>query len=389
MYDVAVIGAGPIGSRLAYRLAGMGCRVIVLEEKAGLAGPVCCSGIISEECVNHFGVDRSVIIREANSARVFSPSGKILSLKRPEPQACIVDRTAFNLSLARQAEAQGAEYVFNSSVVNLDIQPDGVRIDLGQKRQIEARAAVIAAGSASKLVEKLGFGKVGDFCMGAQAVVEAPGLKEVEVYLGAKVAPGFFGWLVPFTPGKALVGLLSRRQTSFYTKRLISSLAVEGKLASDKVEISVAPVPLKPLAKTFAERVIVVGSAAGQVKPVTGGGIYYGLLCADIAAENLYQALEEDNLSAKNLDKYEKAWQKRLGREIRTSYWSRRFYELLSDRRIDSIFDIIKSNGIDKALLEAEDVAFDWHGKAVLKLLGHRALARFVEAMRFSLPPGR
>ena len=47
MYDVAVIGAGPIGSHVAYRLAGMGNRVIVLEGKANLAGPVCCTGIIS------------------------------------------------------------------------------------------------------------------------------------------------------------------------------------------------------------------------------------------------------------------------------------------------------------------------------------------------------
>ena len=153
-------------------------------------------------------------------------------------------------------------------------------------------------------------------------------------------------------------------------------------MVSAEAALSYAPVPLKPLAKTFSNRIIVVGSAAGQVKPVTGGGIYYGLLCADIAADNLRLALESDNLTARNLAGYERAWERRLGREIQVSFWSRKFYEQLADRHVDRIFDIVEANGLDKALLDADDVSFDWHGKAVLKLLGHRALVKALESMR-------
>lgn len=384
LYDVAVIGAGPIGSRIAYRLAAAGRRVIVLEEKKNLEGPVCCTGIISVECIERFNIDRNVIVREASSARVFSPSAKLLYLRRPETQACIVDRTAFNLSLAREAGRHGAEYAFSSAVANIDIQPDKAEIILNSGQRLAANAVVIAAGSASKLVGKLGFGKAGDFCMGAQTVVEAPGIEEIEVYLGSKTAPGFFGWLAPLSSGRALVGLLARRRAAYYARGLLEALAAQGKVALVEAEIALAPVPLKPLAKTVSERIIIAGSAAGQVKPLTGGGIYYGLICADIAADTLLQALESNDLSAKNLSAYEKAWRRRLGREIQTSHWARKFYELLSDKRIDSIIGIIQSNGIDKALLEADDISFDSHGKAVLRLLGHKALARVVKIMKVS-----
>ncbi|MEE8414363.1 MAG: NAD(P)/FAD-dependent oxidoreductase [Dehalococcoidales bacterium] len=393
MYDIAVIGGGPIGSRVAYRLAGMGYDTVVVEQKDRLGGPVCCTGIISRECVDHFAIDNNLIFRQANSASVFSPSGKLLRLWRQEPQACIIDRAAFDLAFANRAQERGVKYLLNSPVRAIEVRDDSVRIESGHfgvgSDFIQARAAVVATGPGSGLVEELGLGKVSDFAMGVQAEVETSGVEEVEVYLGQKLAPEFFAWLVPTSPNRALVGLLARRRTGFYLKRLMASLAAQGKIISDEVELSFAGVPLGPLAKTFTNRIVVVGSAAGQVKPTTGGGIYYGLLCADIAADNLGRALESDDLSAKNLSGYQKDWRKRLGRELRLGHWSRKIYALMSDRRIDRIFDIMKSSGIDEELLKADDLSFDWHGKVVLKLIGHQALSRTIKRMRLPFPPGR
>ena len=392
MYDVAVIGGGPAGSQAAYKLASMGYGVVVVEQKERLGEPVCCTGIIGQECVSSFAIDESVIFRWVNSAQVFSPSGKRLSLWRPEPQACIVDRAAFNAALARRAQGKGVEYVLNSPVMGIEVKDDRVRIKAdypgGGSNLFEARAVVIATGFGSKVVEGLGLGKVGDFVMGAQAEVEATGVDEVEVYLGRDIAPGFFAWLVPTSPQRALAGLLSRRSPGLYLRKLLSSLSAQGKIASAEAELSYGWIPLKPLARTYGDRLMVVGSAAGQVKPTSGGGIYYGLLCADMAANNLHRALKSDALSAKNLANYEKEWKRKLGRELRTGYWARKFYEILSDRQVDRIFDIIKSNGVDEALLQADDLSFDWHGRVVLRLLGHQALSKAIKAMRLPFPSG-
>ena len=133
---------------------------------------------------------------------------------------------------------------------------------------------------------------------------------------------------------------------------------------------------------------MVVGDAAGQVKPTTGGGIYYGLLCADIAANSLYRALDDDDLSVRNLASYEREWKKKLGRDLKIGYWARKLYEHLSDRQVDRVFDIIKSNGLDETLLKTGDLSFDWHGEAILRLLGHRVLSKAIKAMRIPFRSG-
>jgi len=390
LYDVAVIGGGPAGSQVAYKLASMGYEVVVLEQKESLGEPVCCTGIISQECISSFAIDESVILRQVNSAKLFSPSGRLLSLWRPEPQASIVDRAAFNMALASRAQDKGVEYVLNSPVRGMEVGNDRIRIEVAHHGRgpgiYEARAGVIATGFGSKLVEGLGLGRVGDFVVGAQADVEVMDIDEVEVYLGQKLAPAFFAWLVPTSPQRALVGLLSRHSAGLYLKRLMSSLLAQGKIASAEVEVSYSGIPLKPLAKTYGDRLLVVGSSAGQVKPTTGGGIYYGLLCADMAANNLHQALRRDALSAKNLAHYGREWKRKLGRELKIGYWARRFYEMLSDRQIDRIFDIIKSYDIDEALLKAEDLSFDWHGQVVLRLIGHQVLSKTIKAIQPPFP---
>ena len=392
MYDVAVVGGGPVGSRLAYIMAGMGYQVVVLDRKNRLEEPVCCTGIISRECVDSFDVDQGLILREASSARVFSPSGKLLTLERPETQVCVVDRAALNAAFARRAMDNGAEYLLHNPVNNIVFAGDRVTIETipenGNKtKHYDARTVVVANGANSKLAENLGLGRISNLAVGVQAEVETAGVDEVEVYLGHDIASIFFAWLVPVSPGKALVGLLSRGKPGPHIKKLISSLQDQGKVVSQEPELSYGAVPLKPLPRTYGDRLLVVGSAAGQVKPMTGGGIYYGLLCADIAADSLHGALSSGDLSARNLAGYQKEWQRRLGHELKVSYWARRFYALLSDTQIDRIFDIIKNNGIADAVLQADDFSFDWHGNTVLKLLGHRALKRFINTIKlpFSL----
>ncbi len=384
VHDVIVIGAGPVGSYTAGRLAAMGHKVLVLERKERLDEPVCCSGIISEECVRSFAISESVILRRINGATFFSPSKSLHIGLRQKNQACIVDRPALNLLLAQRAQQNGAEYLPGSLVKEVKAGEGGVRVMAvrgGEELTFEAKAAVVADGFRSGLASMLGLGKVSDFIVGAQAEVSTNDLNEIEVYFNQEVAPGFFAWLVPTSPAKALVGLAVRHNPGLYLKKLISSLQAQGKIVSTDAEILYRGIPLKPLTKTCGNRVIVVGDAVGQVKPTTGGGIYYGLLCADIAAGTLHQALERNILSARSLAGYERGWRKKLGQELRLCYWARKFYRRLSDRQIDRIFDIIISNEIDKALLDMDDLSFDWHGEILLRVLKQQTWLKAINAV--------
>ena len=384
LHDVAVVGGGPAGSHVAARLVRLGYDVVVLERKQFLSEPVCCTGIISRECATTFAIDEDLIFRWANGARLFSPSGEVIRLWRPEPQAAIVDRVSFNISLASRAQGRGAHYLMGTQVRTVSVYDDRVTIEgscNGEPLSIEVRVAVVATGFSLGFVEGLGLGRIGDSVPGVQVEVSAPGIDDVEVYCGQEVAPGFFAWLVPTSPGCALVGLLSRRSPGTYLDRLLESLEAQGKVVSTNSEPLHWGIPLKPLPETYGQRLVVVGTAAGQVKPTTGGGIYYGLLCADIAADCLDRALAVDDLSARRLARYEREWKKKLGRELRVGYWARKLYERLSDRQIEKIFDIMQSSGIIEDLQEAEDLSFDWHGGVVSRVFNYRVFLRTIAAM--------
>jgi digeranylgeranylglycerophospholipid reductase len=372
LYDVIVIGGGPVGSYTAGQLAGAGHAVLVLEQKSGVGEKICCTGIVGRDCIEQFPVEEKIVIRRANSARLFSPAGRVVRAWRREAQAYILDRPAFDRLLADRAAARGAEYTFGGKAET--VTPFDNRVDIavshhGKSISLHSRAVVLATGFGSPLARQLGMGRSADFVMGAQAEVETGELEETEVYVGQEVAPGFFGWLAPTYSGRALVGLISRRQPGVYLRKLMSALVAQGKIVSDDVEVNFGGIPLKTLPRTYGERVVVVGDAAGQVKPTTGGGIYYGLLCAGIAADVLHRGLERGDVSAKMLSAYERRWRQKLGRELFIDYCARRLYERLSDRQLERLFHALDSRGIVEALGRAEELSFDWHSRVILRLV--------------------
>ena len=391
MHDVIVVGGGPAGCHVAARLAGLGHRVLVLERKTGPGEKAACTGIVGTECVATFKIDDDVILRKVNSATLFSPSGNRLHLRRGGTQACILDRAAFDRAMASRAQRAGAEFSYDSRVTGVNTSADHAEVTVsrrGRELVFPARAVVIASGFSPNLIGKLGLGGYRDFAIGVQVEVPAPDISEVEVHFG-KVAPGFFGWLVPAAPPLVRVGLLGREKPGGYLKKWLAQLAAEGRIAAAGAEISYGGIPLRPPARTYSERLLVVGDAAGQVKPTSGGGIYYGLIGAETAAATLHGALAEGDLSAARLARYERGWRKRLGGELRTGYWARRLFERLTDRQIDRLFEVVRAGGIDKALLNAPDLSFDWHGRTVRRLLKYRVVAAAMDVIRLPFGSGR
>jgi flavin-dependent dehydrogenase len=127
--------------------------------------------------------------------------------------------------------------------------------------------------------------------------------------------------------------------------------------------------PLAPVAKTYGERLVAVGDAAGLVKPTTGGGIYYSLISGRLAAETLSPALREDDLRESRLRTYETRWRERLGSEIRIGLAFRTLVSRLNDRAIDSLVELARVDGLVPLLKQTAD--FNWHSTSALALLRH------------------
>jgi digeranylgeranylglycerophospholipid reductase len=388
--DAAIVGGGPVGSRVAFKLAGQGYQVAVFEKRAGIGRKLCCTGIISRECVSHFDILPQVVLRQVNSAVIFSPAQNYIRVSRPETQACIVDRRAFDNSLAQKARLQGVSFYLDSKVANVYLRPGKAILEFENRsgiQNLEAKAIVLADGFNSVIARKLGCPGLSDFVAGAQTEVVLNAESEVEVYLSQKIAPGFFAWLVPSSPGKGLAGLLCRRAPGLRLREWLSELEALGKIARQEPDIRYGAIPLKPLACTFGDRFLVVGDAAGQVKPTTGGGLYFGLLCADMAADSLNDALRSGDLSARSLSAYERKWKKDLGQELRREYYARWIYEHLSDRQIEGIFNRLRSGGLAGSLFQKSEISFDRHGSLLLSALKSAASLQMNKWLRIRLSP--
>jgi digeranylgeranylglycerophospholipid reductase len=372
LYDVIVVGAGPAGSYIAYELASSGHDVAVFEEKSAPGLAVCCTGIISTECLQSLGLGTDVILTKANSAKFFSPSGRCLRLQTEKVQAYVVNRLLLDKALASKAQSQGAQYFFSSPVIDIIPGKNSMQTETlcsGAREIFSARAVVLANGFRPKLPRKLGLGKIKNFLIGAQAEIEAKNVDELEIYFGQKIAPGAFAWLVPTSTNKAYVGLLATSQAKLHLQKFLNTLFGQGRTTSREAEIRQKAIPLGTLARSYGDRVLVIGDAAGQVKPTTGGGIYVGHLGAQLAAEVLDEALSSDNLTAGQLSRYQKQWKAKMGKELSRGYWARWAYTKLSDRQIEGIFNALDSSGMAKALLNSNNLSFDWHSKLILTVL--------------------
>ena len=94
-----------------------------------------------------------------------------------------------------------------------------------------------------------------------------------------------------------------------------------------------------------------------------------------MAADTLHNALETDDLSAKNLSVYERTWHKLLVGEIRASYRGRKLLEKLNDGHLDKIFEFADKSGIIESLLESKEITFDRHSNAFKVLIKNKILA--------------
>lgn len=379
--DVVIVGAGPAGLITARNLAAAGHDVVVLEEHTEIGIPVHCTGLLGSDAFDELDLPRGAILASAQRARFISSDGNSVLLDSERVRASIVDRGVFDQMLAQRARDAGAEVRANARVRSVVVSADRVVVggDSGDAR-VEARACVLACGASYRLNRSLGLGVPRAFVQSAQLEAPFAGPDQIEVHLGRETAPGGFGWVVPFHRGDRpfnRVGMLCENgaapRFSGFTQ------AIGTRYAADTVAWPVPRLkilPLAPVPKTYANRVLAVGDAAGLVKPTTGGGIYYGLVSGAIAADVLDSALRDDRLTESHLESYQRAWQTRLGAEIRTGLAFRSMMARLNDRAIDSLVELARIDGIVPLLKQTAD--FNWHRRSALTLLRHAQFRRII-----------
>jgi flavin-dependent dehydrogenase len=285
----------------------------------------------------------------------------------------VIDRRAFDRTLADMAARAGAEVKYGVRVTAIDVHEDHVDIGVDGGRSLQARAVVLACGASYSFQRKLGLGMPALYLSSAQLELPAARAGEVELYFGSEVAPRGFAWAVPVrrpSGPHVRIGLMSDGESADHFRRLIERIGPGwGVPPGAGGEPRRRLLPLGAIRRTFATRVLAVGDAAGLVKPTTGGGIYYSLVSAGIAAGVLGDALRADALDARALGVYEKLWRARLMPEFRSQLALRVLIQRLSDPEIDDLFELARTDGIMPIVKRT--ARFNRHRDLIVALFKH------------------
>jgi len=376
MYDIAIIGAGVAGSYLGHRLAQHGHQVLVLEKKNSVDEETCCTGIVSQRCLNLINVPDHLIIRKVNSATFYDHTGTSIQFCRNNDVAYISDRPGINTLLKKRAESCGVDYRMSSNATNVQRTSSHVVIKTTEDCYT-CKCIVFATGFGSNLPRQIGLGSISRYTIGAQVEVTTDNLSDVEIYLDKKYSPDWFAWLVPTQGTKALMGLMPRNNARDHLDFFSSELISNNRISHVSGLPSFEAIPISYLQKTFSDRALIIGEAAGHVKPMTGGGILFGLIGADIAASVLHDSLLKNDVSAAALCRYQREWQAELKHEMMAGSIIQRIYTALSNRHVNLLFSVAKKNNIPHFISSTNSFDFDYHGKLLINLCKNMLINSF------------
>jgi digeranylgeranylglycerophospholipid reductase len=373
--DVLIVGGGPGGLFMAARLAERGVRTVLCEEHARVGDPVHCTGVLSAESFAKFDLPAAATLNHLTAVRFLSPGGIPIDYTTPSPIATVIDRPVFDRALAERAIAAGAEIRAGARVTALEADAAGARASIGGEI-VHARLAVLACGATYKFQRRFGFGLPTTYLQTAQRELPARHPGDVELHFGHDVAPGGFAWAVPVLRPEGTfvrIGVMASRDIRPCYERMVGRIGERWGITGRGLAPRMKILPLGAVGRTYGDRVLAIGDAAGLVKPTTGGGIHYSILSAALAADVAVRALAADRLDAHTLSAYERAWRAELADEFEAQHELRAVATSLSDKAIDSFFELAHTDGIMPIV------------RATARFNEHRPLIRAL----FKHPPAR
>jgi digeranylgeranylglycerophospholipid reductase len=369
--DVLVIGGGPGGLVAAEGFARRGLRTILCEEHDTIGTPVHCTGILSIESFDEFGLPTASRLNALFGARFVSPSGITVGYRTPSPLATVIDRAHFDLALADRVRAAGVIIRTGLRVSNVETNATEA-IAVAGDELLRARLLVLACGANYTFQRRLGLGFPRAYLHTAQREVPAQHAGDVELHFGRAVAADGFSWAVPVIRGEktfARIGVMTSDDAQRCYARMLARIGSRWGIVDDGQLPRQKVLPLGTIDRTFAERLLVVGDAAGIVKPTTGGGIYYSVMSGSLAAEIGADALHRERLDAASLSRYERAWRAQLDEEFDAQHALRSVVSRMTDVEIDALFELARTDGI--LPIVRKTIRFNRHRDLIHALFRH------------------
>lgn len=339
-YDITIVGAGPAGLYLTHLLEDR-FHIALLEENSHPGGKPC-TGLISKNLDQFLSPKESWIDNQVNSAFLHSPEDNIIKLQKPKTAAYVIHRKKFDLSLADKTQTI---IRFHTRAQKITHRKDSVQVKTN--REAFSSPILIGCDGANSVVRKhLGL-KPRETVTGLKATTrEEDHSNKVHLYFNKDFVEDGFLWKVP--RGKATeYGALGTN---------ISFSVLEKFFSMKDYKKEAALIPIGPT-KTYSDRILLLGDAAGITKPWSGGGVIYAFTCAQIAADTVDQAFKNHDFSPDTLSNYEKKWKAKIGKNIDLGLMAREMLKDMDNQQLENFFRKLKQK-TEKEDLSQVDMDF-------------------------------
>ncbi|MEJ2537833.1 MAG: NAD(P)/FAD-dependent oxidoreductase, partial [Calditrichia bacterium] len=333
-YDMIVVGAGPAGSMAAWQAARAGIQVLLLEKDREVGTPVRCAEGVAKKDLEKLleeSVPSGCIAAEISKFRLIAPDGTPVFVNIDET-GYVLHRRQFDYELALKAIQAGVKLLTHSEVIGVvksDNYITGVQVkNNGEVKTIYGKIIIAADGVESRVARWAGIDSTTPL-KDMETCVQYT-LADIEIdsdtcdfYFAKDFAPSGYAWVFPKGDRTANVGLgisgnFAREKTpdeylDIFLERYFPHSSIISK--------TVGGVPAdKTLKEIVANGFMIVGDAAHQTNPISGGGIISGMIAGKLAGEIAAKAIRAGDYSKKSLLPYAREWHKRVGKSHQRYY---------------------------------------------------------------------
>jgi digeranylgeranylglycerophospholipid reductase len=308
-YDVVIIGAGPAGLMAARTLNGK-LKYLVIDSKEEIGVPLhCAEGLRQETFKKFFGDKKYSFVK--NTVKGHKVIYKDLTRLFNEPFVEL-DRKEFEKWMASPLK----NIKLSTRFEDLEIKNQGILVRT-DKGIIEAKLAILCNGTNFNVQRKLKLIKE------KPTVITGYG----GIYKNHNLDPNYFYylfdddylgyfWIFPKDKETANIGF-GAFDSKENPKKSLNKLLKKFNFKAKQISEYGGLVPCSgPIYKTYSDRLLICGNAAGQVYAGTGEGISFALEAGKIAGEVALDADKKNNFSRNFLRVYEKRWKREFSNQM-------------------------------------------------------------------------
>lgn len=383
-FDVVIVGAGPVGSTIAYYLCGEGLDVTIIDKKKQIGYPLQCAGILSKHIFDTNALPDDVILNTVKGAFLHTQN-HILNVRKDEPVAYVIDRVAYDEFLLNRAIESGATFV-NQKVIDVDGE-EGI-VNLSNNQEIKSKVIIGCDGYNSVLSQSMGNAqntfpasqmlvRIDDSDMNLFRDSNEDLEDYVDTYLLNDILPGFL-WVIPLKGKMYRIGLFSNQDHRIQNSTLKNFL--DDNFDYDIIEKYKGFIPIfDDKNELVRDRLLLIGDAASQVKPTSGGGLVIAFDACRMASKYVVDAVNNDDVNI--LNGYQKEFRNAYLKEFSYQFKVQKTLSLLSDEDLDYFFSKLRENDCERLISEYGDM--DTQSKLVKEFIKRGLIFKIMPTFLF------